>query len=110
MTEALSPLQQVILETAARNRSVSDDRPTDVYAAEILVSYFGFPLTRSYHPARGYIGQHFSRTEIGARRYDAAQASLSRAMRRLETRGLIERVQGAYALWSGANLTSCSFS
>jgi hypothetical protein len=50
-------------------------------------------------------GSHrFDREAIGRARYDAAQASLSRAVRRLEARGLVERYEGAVSRWAGVRL------
>jgi hypothetical protein len=58
----------------------------DLYYAEVLAVYFGFPVTwwpdRSLREVQG--SHRFDREAIGCARYDAAQASLSRAVRRLE--------------------------
>jgi hypothetical protein len=50
-------------------------------------------------------GKMFDVEEIGRERYDAAQAAVSRAIVRLEQRGLVERIFGAYSHWAGVNLT-----
>jgi hypothetical protein len=52
---------------------------------------------------------HFDREEIGRSRYDTAHASLSRAVRRLEARGLATRYTGAGSRWSGLRLTDAGF-
>ncbi len=63
----------------------------DVSYHEILAGYFGFPVARyADEPSGAHPGtRRFDREEIGRARYDAAQASLSRAVRRLEARGLV---------------------
>jgi DNA-binding MarR family transcriptional regulator len=59
---------------------------------------------------RSHPGSHrFDLEEIGAGRYDAAQASVSRAARRLEARGLVERYVGAVSRWAGLRLTVAGF-
>jgi hypothetical protein len=49
--------------------------------------------------------QKFDRRDIGAQTYDAVLAAVSRSVRRLEDRGLVQRVSGALTHWSGLNLT-----
>lgn len=117
-TSRLSRLQREILRLADDKRqhreavNTGADLPqsqpfrlthptVDLFYAEILVHAFGFPAKRS----TGLSGQHFSRAEIGAQRYNAAQASVSRAVRRLEGRGLVTVYSGAYAGWTGLSLT-----
>lgn len=78
----------------------------DLYYAEVLYEYFGFDVRNRYwSPERGERptwGQNFSMQSIGERRYRSAQSSLSRAVVRLEDRGLVERRRVDLA---GLNLT-----
>ncbi len=112
-TAKLSRLQRSILELAYVNRVAegrhSESSGADLYFYELMVACFGFPT-----PPRRYGetdrrrvpgSQRFSRRQIGAARYDAAQASVSRAVRRLEDRGLVVRLCGAVSHWSGLSLS-----
>ena len=104
MGRGLSKLQTTILVTALANREArSDGRHVDVYYDEVLIAFYGWPARLVW--GRRANGQHFNVAEIGKRKYDAGNAALSRAMIRLEHRGLITRHRGAYAGWSGAKLT-----
>lgn len=105
----LSRLQRWILYAAFENRS--DAQEVDLYRHEILAGYFDFPM-RWYdsEPLHSNPGSHrFDREQIGRERYDAAQASISRAVRRLEARGLVERYVGAVSRWAGLRLTDAGF-
>ncbi|AOY59569.1 hypothetical protein [Desulfococcus multivorans] len=83
MGRGLSPLQQRILDLADQADSGT------VYAFEVLVDVYGFPLAR-----RGrFAGTHFNRREIG-RRYFSGTVAVSRAFNRLANRGLAERIIG----------------
>jgi len=104
MARGLSELQKSILRLAYRNRQKREQN-VDLYHAEVLHEHFGWPI--SNHPRwqpekgerpRGY-WRHFSMREIGEARYRKTQASLSRAVSRLERRGLLER--GRANGWSG---------
>ena len=107
MGRGLSELQRTALAIAYRNRQaggVSDRNTVDAYYAEIMAEHYGFtphPRVDLHSPGR----QHFSRSKIGPERYDAAKAALSRAMKRLEERGLVVVAQGANSHWSGIELT-----
>jgi hypothetical protein len=90
----LSRLQRWILSAAYGNRSAdSTAAELDLYYHEILAGYFGFPVRwnadKPLHATTG--SHHFDREAIGRGRYHAAQASIGRAVRRLEARGLVER-------------------
>jgi hypothetical protein len=50
-------------------------------------------------------GKLFDVEEIGRERYNAACAAISRAMVRLEARGLVKRIYGRISHWSGCDLT-----
>ena len=109
----MSELQKTILRLALTNCE-RRDRITgaDVYYREVLADYFGFADHRAVNrrgseTIRANFGQSFNRKAIGSRRYQAAQAALSRAMRRLARRGLVTCLTGEHSRWSGANLTDC---
>lgn len=108
----LSRLQRFILHTAYRNRLAEDGltakgKPrVDLYYHEVLAGYFEFPVAHYASNLREHPGSHrFDREAIGQARYNAAQASLSRAARRLEDRGLINRYNAAASWWAGLRLT-----
>ena len=139
MGRGLSGLQKCILRLALENRvaPVQDSpasplvealiadgtatRPAiNVYTCEVLVVHFGFPVrmkswrrgsavddrdaVRKYHT-----GRRFDPNVIGRKRYAAAQAAVSRAFTRLQGRGLLIRSRGAFARWSGGQLTEKGF-
>jgi hypothetical protein len=104
----LSRLQRWILYAAFENRLGDPGAPeVDLYTHEILAGYFAFPM-RWYdrEPLHSKPGSHrFDREQIGRERYDAAQASISRTVRRLEARGLVERYVADVSRWAGLRLT-----
>lgn len=105
----------------------------DLYNAEVFAAHFGLPVKQfagqwirvaevtqcKQAPAGQSItlaevaqrirenpgNQWFERSVIGTERYAAAQASLSRAVRRLEARGLVTSHQGSDSRWAGVRLT-----
>jgi hypothetical protein len=117
-TSKLSKLQKQILALALANR-VREGRDeksngADLFYSQILAEVYGFPTTyplrlgaeHPYHPGMRICGQHvFDVGEIGKGRYNAAQAAISRAMARLQSRGLVIGQCGVTAHWSGCNLT-----
>jgi hypothetical protein len=118
MGRGLSELQKTILRRALSNRNAEGRQAgawgADVYRAEILADYWGWKMhayppfyqqERSGWQRRAHASQRFSRRRIGAARYDAAQAAVTRAFQRLADRGLVELRCGAFAQWSGASLT-----
>jgi hypothetical protein len=103
MGRGLSDLQRWILQQASER--------TRLYVPEICQGFFGWqpktPLHRygeSDHPTRQpskewgerdgdmipFGGQYFSRKEIGAREYRRVMVTISRALSRLQGRGLVE--------------------
>lgn len=104
----LSRLQRFILERACKNRITEsrgpDSKGADLYYSEVLAGFFGFPTHHA--DLRKSIGGHkFDIGKIGPRKYNAAQAAISRTMLRLMTRGLVVGMRGACSRWSGCNLT-----
>lgn len=70
----------------------------DLFNAEVLHEHFGLPVcSHWWRPERGERprwGNNFCMRVIGEKRYRCAQASTSRAVKRLQERGLVERVHG----------------
>lgn len=104
----LSRLQRFILERAYKNRITEsrgpDSKGADLYYSEVLAGFFGFPTHHA--DLRESIGGHkFDISKIGPRKYNAAQASISRTMLRLMRRGLVNWMNGVCSRWSGCNLT-----
>ena len=111
----LSRLQRYILDAARENRAAEvrqagDPSQADLYYHEVLTGYFSFPVHwYAGRPLRSDPGSHyFDRQAIGGARYDAAQASLSRAVQCLEARGLVERYVSPLSWWSGLKLTDAA--
>jgi hypothetical protein len=93
MGRGLSDLQRFILVRAATTERL--------YYADVLEGFFGWVP----RPATGPGGHRFSRREIGEAAYRKAMASLSRACRRLEWRGLVTRLCGQLSHWSAVEIT-----
>ena len=74
---------------------IEEDSPSwpDVWQVEVIADVLGLPpppLRRGWPPS-----VCFSAAEIGRRQYNCAKSAVSRAVRRLEDRGLIEvRIYG----------------
>ncbi len=120
-TEASTCLQAIIQrDVAASLQVLLPQDGADLYTHEILIAAFGFGDYRkatygSPQPLRYHDGERcaggiwFDRQKIGAARYNAAVVSVSRALERLETRGLVESCYGASSYggypWRGIDLT-----
>jgi len=99
MTKGLSKLQLSILRLAYAKRPLR--RRVDVFTDELLIGCFGFEPEY----ARDMNGRfYFSQAAIGRGRYNSARASLSRALLRLEQRGLGVQHRGIVK-WSGFTLS-----
>lgn len=126
MGRGLSELQKTILLRALSNRKAPDrdEYTCDVYQREIMADHFGWRqslhgwLPKSPRERDWIFGRYyFSKQKIGPRRYASVQASVSRAITRLEERGLVECFTGAPYFsstfqcwlrpphWSGLDLT-----
>jgi hypothetical protein len=113
MGRGLSELQRFILKKAAGQKRL--------HYAEVLVEFFGWQpeVALRHHPpgSRSYFGdewegeledpgaQYFSRRTIGEATYRKVMATLSRSCRRLQDRGLVTCLQGAYARWAAVSIT-----
>lgn len=102
MSRGLGALERWIITRSAKM--------SRLYYADILIGFYGWRPTRE--PQRhgdGSLrmpGEHlFSMHGIGVKKYRSAQASISRACRRLQDRGLVECLQGSRARWSGVEVT-----
>jgi len=122
MGRGLSSLQKSILKTAVkvqkcRTSNWRDGTP-DLLRAEVMMHFYHFtPAPSQQRRGRGaravhlrswngwqYRGNIYSVAEIGRSNYDAAKTSISRAVRRLQQRGLI----GSDCL-RGINLTEAGW-
>jgi hypothetical protein len=70
--------------------------------------FYGFPLQRPN--LRDVPAHNFDRQAIGPRCYNRAQAAVSRAIRRLESRGLVKYVTGKWGCWAGRSLSPAGLS
>jgi hypothetical protein len=118
MGRGLSPLQQQILLAARRGRATRDratfgpPEAPDALLAELLHEVLVWPLHlasqwhwRTGTPELRRGGQNFRRAQIGLARYNAGRAAVSRALARLERRGLLTRRWGMFSNWAGVRLT-----
>ena len=96
MRRGLSELQHYIVAKAAA-------APDFLYIGEILAGFFGWQPIRPIRDQNGKRFYCFSRKRIGKKRYGSTMATVSRACRRLEELGLVERRQGL--AWSGVRVT-----
>jgi len=118
----LSRLQRHVLRTAYANR-IREDRHgddedgADLFSAELLHSYYGFPVHEQPEddgtPPERWLREtpapHFHLEKLPPGKYAAAQAAVSRTLRRLEKKGLVARVRGTDEdgyIWAGADLTA----
>lgn len=109
----LSKLQRWILDHARKNRLAehrdATSKGADLYYGEVLAGFYGFACD---HPKNREIetrfflgaGQRFEPEVIGRRKYNAACAAVSRAVARLERRGLVGVLHGASSHWAGISL------
>jgi hypothetical protein len=101
MGHGLSPLQRYIVTKAATVERL--------YYHDILQEYYGWQShRRPCHPWHGTSSpgtQRFWPAEIGKQRYHQTMVTLSRAVARLHTRGLVVWLSGVNAHWSGVEIT-----
>ena len=85
-----SQLTRTILLHARQNRLLGGmpEHEVDVYRFDLLTSCFGWEQTPEVSIPRPY-DCRFRRDRIGEKRYSSCHASLTRALVRLEQRGLI---------------------
>lgn len=90
MGRGLSELQRRILILAGQE----SDGEYGLSRLHIIRALFDWPETSYWHPKEHYhYRRHFDKRAIGAEKYNAIYASLSRAIRRLIERGLIARTR-----------------
>jgi hypothetical protein len=110
-TDGLSPLQRTILVLAydnwEREGRTTRSEGCDCYYYEVLQRVWGFENRWAHLPHRTPERWHFRQRQIPYGRYNAALASLSRAVRRLAQRGLVTRHRGTSwrGTWAGVKLT-----
>jgi hypothetical protein len=110
MGARLSGLQSTILRLAWEGRqlpSKGSEDLVDVYTSEIFaVAYLHEDCSAEERRRRfGAGGQRFSMRAIGEKKYRSAKAAISRAIGRLEQRGLVRVYEGAASRWTGVALT-----
>jgi hypothetical protein len=86
--QGLSKLQRAILKLAIANVRHDAGQNHAVSRREVLEAYYGF---RPVRLGRCRSSPVFSRGQIGLSRYRAAQVSLSKAVKRLAARGLLNQ-------------------
>jgi hypothetical protein len=113
MGRGLSDLQRCILTIAFENRESEGRDPgqtthkkgADVYRWEIMERFYGWtPPAYARRDGRKPGGKKYRPQQIGPREYAAAQAAVSKAMNRLNNRGLIDIIEGRNH-WTGGDLT-----
>lgn len=99
----LSRLQRWMLVYARENRLASEE--TDLLYGEVLAHFYGFCRPEDV-PSRCKFRRKFFKPEIiGRDRYNAANAAVSRAARRLDRRGLAHVMRAVYGHWAAIRLT-----
>jgi hypothetical protein len=114
----LSKLQRWILDHAYQNRLAEHrdekSKGADLYYGEVLAGFYGFAYEHPRNPEMDtrdvFYGHVFQPDVIGRSRYNAAQAAVSRAMTRLEQRGLVVVLRSVYSHWAGISLLVMSSS
>jgi hypothetical protein len=95
MGRGLSQLQKKILLMAYENRTQkARHQGVDLRYPDVLREWWGWePVGWRWEKGErcDASSRHFSKQQIGERQYRSAEASLSRAVRRLEERGLVYR-------------------
>jgi hypothetical protein len=102
MGRGLSDLQRYILTEAGKRPPIDTAHQvpeTQLNFNEILEGFFG------WRAKRGILNfYHFSKLEIGEKKYRSVMAALSRSLARLEQRGLVEIHRG-HAKWTRITIT-----
>jgi hypothetical protein len=104
-------LTQALKNRMAEGRNHDDSRGADLYYGEVLAGFYEFPYEHPKNPEmdmRQFLRGHqvFKPDLIGRARYSSACAAVSRAVRRLQSRGLAVVLRGRIAHWAGINLTA----
>jgi len=101
----ISVLQRAIIRIAYAHRQRAESNQADLFFYQFAAKYF-WKSTRLEEDKPDPDRQHFKRKKVGRRRYQLKMTSLSRAVSRLEERGLVRRVKVKGCQWAGLNLTS----
>ena len=102
MPRGLSDLQKRILKLAYEKRLLGQKTgPCDVCTTQVLLEIYDWPLIENCFSVAAH---NFDRKEVGRREYDQAMVVVSRAMSRLQARGLVTRFKSRRA-WTGISLT-----
>ena len=74
MGRGLSELQKTML-------TMQPDKSGEIMVRDVMTKYYGWAQHEPYH--------HFSKKEIGPKRYMSAYIAIRKALKRLDSRGLI---------------------
>lgn len=99
MGRGLGDLQKSILLLALERRAQGHHFIIDVSARDVLATYYHFPFKQGTNCAN-HNAHVFNRTLIGKKKYMSASVTVAQCFRRLEARGLVDRLPGY-----GINLT-----
>jgi hypothetical protein len=114
MARGVSPLQQQILRLAWERNETRHGPYRLLFPHDIFVAIYGWPVAHDTRPAHRraadltrYQSWHFQPGVIGPTRYHAAMVTVSRALGRLQARGLLAqyRERGVLYGWGGWSLT-----
>jgi hypothetical protein len=106
MARGLSDLQKRILNLAYERRMCGEKiGPCDVCTTQVLLEIYDWPLVENCFSIAAH---NFDRNEVGKQEYDQAMVTVSRALKRLEARGLVSRFK-SHRAWSGISLTPAGF-
>ena len=108
MGRGLSYLQRSIIKSAMMHRTQEAEQKfseIDVSFPVLLIELFDWPGDVD-RLMKSPTGQKFTRQDVGEQKYNSNTASLSRAITRLEQRGLVKVWVGATYKWTGIWLTA----
>jgi hypothetical protein len=107
MARGLSPLQQQILRLVWERDETRHGPYRLIFPHDIFVQLYGWPLTYGAALAARdgdltrYQSWYFRPSAIGEQRYHAAMVTVSRALGRLQSRGILERYKTTWSVGWG---------
>src|SRR3569623_2020247 len=113
MEHCLSDLQRSLLMLAAQKRVANIPhvnvgvKNVDLTLTEALAELYGWKL-HAGDPRQS--GRQFRPEEIGVKKYNTVRGTVSKAFKRLELRGYVERYGGFGQKWTGIVLTNAGLS
>jgi len=104
VARGLSPEQSLILVKALGPAAAGTPPKVDLLARDAIEACFpGLQYWRQRDGSPPFLGSNC--WDDQSAELKRAKASISRSFRRLEQRGLVKRLQGAYSRWAGIALT-----